>query len=143
MSTFTSQDFGAFADALADQDEGRHRDRLLVLLGCSGAVVTSQTLYAAIAGAMREYAVLRALGIRPAAHGRRGHGSIVLGRSVGNRDRSARGVWPGQPGRAAGAKVLLQAWLVGSVAGITLVMALVSGLVRFAAGSRETGESLR
>ena len=54
----------ADAAALADQDQGRHRPGLAAALGLLvGAVVTSQTLYAATAASLREYAVLRALGI--------------------------------------------------------------------------------
>jgi putative ABC transport system permease protein len=65
MSAFTSLDFSRRSQVhwLADTKAG-------VALGCSaflgllvGAVVTSQTLYAATAAARKEYAVLRALGV--------------------------------------------------------------------------------
>lgn len=131
MSAFTSQEF-----SVRSRMHWLTKTKAGIAIGYSallgllvGAVVTSQTLYAAIAGAMREYAVLRALGIprwRMAA--------AVMGQSfwVG-----VLGIALALPvvyglaslGEAAGAKVLLQAWLVGSVAGITLVMALISGLV--------------
>jgi putative ABC transport system permease protein len=93
-----------------------------------GGVVTSQTLYAATAASMREYAVLRALGIprwRMAA-------SVV-----------AQSFWVGLVGillalpaaevlgRFAdwlGAKVLLPWWLLGASAVVTMLVALLSGL---------------
>ncbi len=94
-----------------------------------GAVVTSQTLYAAVAAALREYAVLRALGIprwRLAA--------LVLAQSF----------WVGAAGvvlalpptfaleRAAdwlGVGVLLPAWLLAFAAAVTLGTAALSGLL--------------
>lgn len=93
-----------------------------------GAVVTSQTLYAATAGSMREFAVLRALGIprwRMAA--------MVVAQSF----------WVGVIGVALalpaaflaadladrlGVRVLLPWWLLVSATGVTLIMALLSGL---------------
>ena len=131
MSAFTSQEFSVRSRMhwLTKTKAGIAIGYSAILGLLVGAVVTSQTLYAAIAGAMREYAVLRALGIprwRMAA--------AVMGQSfwVG-----VLGILLSLPvvyglaslGEAAGAKVLLQAWLVGSVAAITLVMALLSGLV--------------
>jgi putative ABC transport system permease protein len=93
-----------------------------------GAVVTSQTLYAATAASLREYATLRALGIprwRIAA--------AVLAQSfwIGG-----AGIIIALPAAFAagrvvdmlGARAALPSWLVGSSAAITLVMALVSGL---------------
>jgi putative ABC transport system permease protein len=106
-----------------------------IALGCAaalgllvGAVVTSQTLYAATAASLREYAVLRALGIprwRMAA--------TVLAQSF----------WIGVAGiilalpaviglkefaDVLGAKVMLPEWLLASAGAVTMVMALVSGL---------------
>jgi putative ABC transport system permease protein len=93
-----------------------------------GAVVTSQTLYAAVAASLREYAILQALGIprwRMAA--------AVMAQSF----------WVGVIGVAlalptvfglarlaeiAGARVQLGAELLAAVAVLTLVMALASGL---------------
>ena len=93
-----------------------------------GLVVTSQTLYAATAASLREYAVLRALGIprwRMAA--------MVLAQSF----------WVGLFGivlampvifalgacaNFAGARVLLPNWLLISGNALTMAMALVSGL---------------
>jgi putative ABC transport system permease protein len=107
-----------------------------IALGCAavlgllvGAVVTSQTLYAATAASLREYAVLRALGIprwRMAA--------VVLVQSF----------WIGLAGvvvglvadfclaRIAGlfgVNIPLPWQLLAFAAGVTLVMALLSGLV--------------
>src|SRR5262249_18225783 len=95
-----------------------------------GAVVTSQTLYAATAASLREYAVLRALGIprwRMAA--------AVLAQSF----------WVGIIGIAlalpviylvsqgtdllGGAKVRLPYWLVGGTSLVTMAMAMISGLL--------------
>jgi putative ABC transport system permease protein len=93
-----------------------------------GAVVTSQTLYAATAASLREYAVLRALGIP------RWRMALLV---------VAQSFWVGVIGVALslpavhvlawgadelGVKVLLPLWLLGSAAGVTLAMALMSGL---------------
>jgi putative ABC transport system permease protein len=93
-----------------------------------GLVVTSQTLYAATAASLREYAVLRALGIprwRMAA--------MVVAQSF----------WVGLFGIAlampvvfvlgacanfAGARVLLPLWLIVGGNALTMAMALLSGL---------------
>jgi putative ABC transport system permease protein len=103
---------------------------VLSLLGLLvGAVVTGFTLYAATAASIREYAVLRALGIP-----RWRMGMAVMNQSfwVG-----VMGVAVGLPtmyglARAAEAagnlRVSLAPWLLGSVAVVTLAMALVSGL---------------
>jgi putative ABC transport system permease protein len=105
-------------------------------LGCSallgiivGAAVTSQTLYAATAASLREYAVLEALGIptwRMAA--------LVMAKSF----------WIGLFGlalavpvvalsaylvSALGTRALLPPWLWAGTAVLTLLMALVSGLL--------------
>lgn len=93
-----------------------------------GLVVTSQTLYAATAASLREYAVLRALGI---PHWRMA--AMVLTQSF----------WVGLFGIAlampvvftlgacanfAGARVLLPGWLFAGGNGLTMAMALLSGL---------------
>lgn len=93
-----------------------------------GLVVTRQTLYAATIAALREYAVLDALGIP-----RRRLAGLVLGKSL----------WIGLTGILVAlplvyalswaavivrTKVLLPPWLLFSSLGITLAMALVSGL---------------
>jgi putative ABC transport system permease protein len=93
-----------------------------------GAVVTSQTLYAATAASLREYAVLRALGIS------RWHmaGAVL-----------AQSFWIGVAGvvlalaaifviaptaQLLGAKVLVPLWLLGFTAVVTMLMAVLSGL---------------
>jgi putative ABC transport system permease protein len=93
-----------------------------------GAVVTSQTLYAATAASLREYAVLRALGVprwRMAA--------MVL----------AQAMWVGlagitiagpvvfslrQAARAGGVPLLLPAWLLALAVAVTMIMAMLSGI---------------
>jgi putative ABC transport system permease protein len=94
-----------------------------------GGVVTSQTLYAATAASMREYAVLRALGI---PRWRMALSVIAQSLWVG-----IIGVglvaWPAVEilARIAdwlGAKVLLPWWLLILSAAVTLVVALLSGL---------------
>lgn len=94
-----------------------------------GLVITSQTLYAATAAAIREYAVLRALGLP-----RWRIGALVLAQSF----------WIGLAGVAAalpmtlvlarlagiiGAEVLLPAWLLAGTILVTMAIALVSGLL--------------
>jgi putative ABC transport system permease protein len=94
-----------------------------------GAVVTSQTLYAATAVSMREYAMLRALGIP-----RRKMRGMVLAQSLWV---GVIGIGLGVPAvyslaeaaAALGAKVLVSPWLVAAAGIVTLVMALLSGLV--------------
>jgi putative ABC transport system permease protein len=93
-----------------------------------GLLITSGTLYAATVSSLREYAVLRALGIprwRMAGMVMTqalwvGLGGIAIAlplifalAAVGNR---------------AGASVLLPAWLLALGSGLTLAMALLSGL---------------
>ncbi len=103
---------------------------VLSLLGLLvGAVVTGFTLYAATAASIREYAVLRALGIP-----RWRMGLAVMSQSfwVG-----VLGVVVGIPTMyglaraaevAANLRVSLAPWLLGSVAVVTLGMALSSGV---------------
>ncbi len=101
---------------------------LAALLGLLvGAVVTSQTLYAATIASLKEYAVLRALGIP-----RWRMAMTVLAQSF----------WVGVAGVALAvpfiwslsivgnefAKVLLPEWLWGGAIGVTMTMALLSGL---------------
>jgi putative ABC transport system permease protein len=93
-----------------------------------GAVVTSQTLYAAVAAQLREYAVLRALGIP-----RWRMGMTVLAQSfwVG-----LIGVCLALPAAFAlaevadrlGVRVMLPPELLTAAVGITMVMAMMSGL---------------
>ncbi len=93
-----------------------------------GAVVTSQTLYSATAASLKEYAVLRALGIP-----RWRMGLMVLSQSfwVG-----ASGIVIAFPpiygiaflGTEVGAKVLLPYWLLLGACTVTMTMAMLSGL---------------
>ena len=94
-----------------------------------GAVVTSQTLYAATAASMKEYAVLRALGIP------RWRMMVTV---------MAQSFWIGVAGVAValptifilarfgediGAKILLPWQLLAGAVGVTMFMALMSGLL--------------
>jgi putative ABC transport system permease protein len=93
-----------------------------------GAVVTSQTLYAATAAARREYAVLQALGIP-----RWRMMAAVLAQSfwvgVAGLALAVPAVWVLiVAAEALGAKVLLYDWLLALAAGVTMAMALLSGL---------------
>jgi len=93
-----------------------------------GLVVTSQTLYAATAASLREYAVLRALGIprwRMAA--------MVLAQSFWVGIFGVALAMPvifllGACANFAGAHVLLPRWLFAAGNGLTMAMALLSGL---------------
>jgi putative ABC transport system permease protein len=92
-----------------------------------GAVVTSQTLYAATAASMREYAVLRALGI---PRWRIARAVLAQAFWVG-----AAGVLLALPmiyglrelGHLASVKIDLYWWLVSAAALITMIMAMCSG----------------
>jgi putative ABC transport system permease protein len=103
---------------------------LAALLGlCVGMVVTSQTLYSATIASLKEYAVLRALGIP-----RWRMGVMVLAQSfwVG-----MSGIGVAVPfiygiaylGSEAGAKIMLPWWLMVGAINVTMVMALVSGVL--------------
>jgi putative ABC transport system permease protein len=136
MSVFTSDDF-----SFRTQRQWLQKTKAGIALGVAaalgllvGAVVTSQTLYAATAASLREYAVLRALGIP-----RWRMASAVLAQSF----------WVGIFGIALAVpvayllgelidlaflknilmKVLVERWwLVPAAAMVTMVMAMVSGL---------------
>jgi len=106
-----------------------------IALGCAaalgllvGAVVTSQTLYAATAASIREYAVLQALGIPRW----RMAGSVlaqafwigVIGIAL-----AAPAVYGLQGGAdALGARILLPFALLAIAVSVTMTMALLSGL---------------
>jgi putative ABC transport system permease protein len=130
LSAFTSAEF-----SLRSRLHWLIKTKAGIAMGCAavlgllvGAVVTSQTLYAATAASLKEYAVLRALGIP-----RWRMVATVLAQSF----------WVGLIGLAltvpivlvlvevAGfleAKVLLPGWLMGVAAAVTMFMALISGL---------------
>jgi putative ABC transport system permease protein len=92
-----------------------------------GAVVTSQTLYGASVASLREYAVLRALGI---PHRRLRW--LVLGQSfwvtlVGLMLALPLTVILAHIARPLNVEVLLPPWLVAAVGGLTLAVGLLSG----------------
>jgi len=94
-----------------------------------GAVITSQTLYAAAAGQMKEYAVLRAMGIP-----RRRIAQTILAQAfavgLAGVAVAAAAIQPlAVLIRAQGANLLLPWWLLTAAGGLTLVMATVSGLL--------------
>ncbi len=94
-----------------------------------GAVVTSQTLYAATAASLKEYAVLRALGIP-----RWRMAMTVLAQSFWVGVAGVGLAIPtvfllGHFGNQIGAKVLLPWWLLSSATVLTMAMALLSGLL--------------
>jgi putative ABC transport system permease protein len=94
-----------------------------------GLVITSQTLYAAVTTALREYAVLRALGLprwRIAA--------LVLAQSFwiglgGVATSLPMAVALARLAGAIGAEVLLPAWLLVGTIIVTMAIALASGLL--------------
>src|SRR6185312_6852144 len=93
-----------------------------------GLVVTSQTLYAATAASLREYAVLRALGIP-----RWRMGAMVLAQSFWVGIFGVALAMPviftlGACANFAGAHVLLPPWLFAGGNALTMAMALLSGL---------------
>src|SRR5579875_3016488 len=112
------------------------RTRIGVALGLTavlallvGLVITSQTLYAAVTSSLREYAVLRALGLP-----RWRIMALVFAQSF----------WIGLAGVATsvpmtlalarlagaiGAEVLLPAWLLAGTITVTMTIAIVSGLL--------------
>jgi putative ABC transport system permease protein len=130
LSAFTREEFSArtqfFWATRTEAGIGMGFTALLSLL--VGMAITSQTLYAATAAALREYAVLRALGIP-----RWRMAGMVMAQSL----------WVGMAGIAlalplilalaaggagAGARVVLPLWLFALGSGLTLAMALASGL---------------
>jgi putative ABC transport system permease protein len=93
-----------------------------------GAVVTSQTLYAAVAAQLREYAVLRALGIP-----RWRMAMAVLAQSfwvglIGICLAIPAAFGLAEVADRLGVRVMLPAELLGAAIGITMLMAMLSGL---------------
>ena len=130
MTAFTSEEF-----SLRSRLHWLTKTKAGVALGCAaalgllvGAVVTSQTLYAATAASLRELAVLRALGI---PRWRMAGQVMAQALWVGLAGVALAG--PGIAGLASGAgalgvPLLLPAWLLAGAGAVTLAMALVSGL---------------
>jgi putative ABC transport system permease protein len=131
MSTFTKEDF-----SYRTRMQWLLKTKAGIALGVAaalgllvGAVVTSQTLYAATAASLREYAVLRALGIprwRMAAAVLAQSfwvGIIGIGLALPIVYLMREGTdWLG------GVQILLPYRLVGGTAVVTMGMALISGL---------------
>jgi putative ABC transport system permease protein len=93
-----------------------------------GAVVTSQTLYAATVASLREFAVLRALGIP-----RWRMALMVMAQSFWIGIIGVSLALPAVHGLAEladhlGVRVLLPTWLQGAATGVTLAMAMLAGL---------------
>ena len=130
MSAFVSEDFSR-----RSRLHWLTKTKAGIALGCAaalgllvGAIVTSQTLYAATAASLKEYAVLRALGVprwRMAA--------TVL----------AQAFWVGLAGigiagpavyglreaaQAGGVPLLVPGWLLGIAIAVTMIMAMLSGI---------------
>jgi putative ABC transport system permease protein len=93
-----------------------------------GAVVTSQTLYSATAASLKEYAVLRALGIP-----RWRMAMMVISQSFWVGIAGIAVALPGIYGLAYLAsevvKVMLPMWLLGGACAITMTMAMLSGFL--------------
>lgn len=130
MSSYASRDFSIRTRMhwLTQSKAGIALAFTAVLALLVGLVVTSQTLYAATLASMREYAVLRALGIprwRVAAmvmlqSAWIGVAGVIV--SVPATVALARGA------DAVGAKVTLPPWLLAAVVALTMALSLVSGL---------------
>lgn len=131
MSSFTSQEF-----SLRSRIHWLTKTKAGVALGYAallglmvGAVVTSQTLYAATMAAVREYATLLALGIP-----RWRLAVTVLTQSLWVGVLGVAVALPasflfGEAANLAGAKVMLPPVILGGAGVITLVMALAAGLM--------------
>jgi putative ABC transport system permease protein len=131
LSAFTSREFAWHSEIhwLTTTGAGIALGYTALLGLLVGAVVTSQTLYAATAGALREYAVLRALGIP-----RWRMAGAVMTQSFWIGVLGIACAVPAVYGLArlaelAGTRVLLSWTLFGAVSALTLVMALGSGLL--------------
>ena len=131
LSGYTSADFSQRTRLhwLTQTPGGLATVLMVALALLVGAVVTRQALYAATIASVREYALLRALGIR-----QRRIATFVLGQSLGV---GVAGVLVALPLIAGlgqlvavliGARMLLPWWLLGTFLGLTLLMAALSGL---------------
>jgi putative ABC transport system permease protein len=131
VSAFTSEEF-----SLRSRMHWLTKTKAGIALGYAaalgllvGAVVTYQTLYAATVASLREFAVLRALGIP-----RWRMATLVMAQSFWVGIIGVALSVPAVHGLAMladnlGVRVLLPLWLIGSAAGVTLVTALGSGLI--------------
>jgi putative ABC transport system permease protein len=130
MAAFTSGEF-----SLRSRLHWLVKTKAGIAMGCAavlgllvGAVVTSQTLYAATAASLREFSVLRALGIP-----RWRMKAAVLAQSfwvgLAGLVLALPAVWVlAGVAEMLGAKVIVPAELLGAAAAVTLLMVFVSGL---------------
>jgi len=130
LSAFTSEEF-----SLRSRLHWLTKTKAGIALGFAaalgllvGAVVTSQTLYAATVASIREFAVLRALGIP-----RWRIATTIMAQSFWVGVAGLTFAFPAIFAVANGAgalrvPVLLPAWLLGLTLALTLAMALLSGL---------------
>jgi putative ABC transport system permease protein len=131
LSAFTSPEFSRRTRVhwLTETPGGLATVLMAGLALLVGAVVTRQALYAATIASVREYALLRALGIR-----RRRIATFVLGQSLGVGLAGVSLALPliavlGQVmALVVGVRMLLPWWLLGTFLAITVLMALLSGL---------------
>jgi putative ABC transport system permease protein len=130
MSVFASHEF-----ALRSRFHWLFRTGAGIALGFAallgllvGAVVTSQTLYAATVASLREFAVLRALGIP-----RKRIAGTVVAQSFWIGVAGVLLAWPAVVSLSplahlVGARLQIQPWLLALTVLVTLGMALLSGL---------------
>jgi putative ABC transport system permease protein len=130
LSAFTSDEFSLRTRWywLTETNAGIGMGCTAALALLVGLVVTSQTLYAATIASLREYAVLRALGIS-----RWRMGAMVLAQSFWVGLFGIAVAMPvifalGSAANFAGARVVLPTWLFAGGNALTMAMALVSGL---------------
>ena len=131
MSVLSSPDF-----SLQTRLYWLTRTRIGIALGLTsvlalivGLVITSQTLYAATAASLREYAVLRALGLP-----RWRISTLVLAQSFwiglgGVAASVPAALLLGRFARVIGAEVQLPVWVLAATIAMTMTIALVSGLL--------------
>ncbi len=130
MSVFTSREFSFRSQMhwLMKTKAGIAMGYAALLGLLVGVVVTSQTLYAAVTGSLREYAVLRALGIP-----RWRMGMTVVAQSFWVGISGVLLAWPtvfvlARIADAVGVRVDLPWWLLAAAGSVTLSMAVLSGL---------------
>jgi putative ABC transport system permease protein len=131
MSVFTSDDFSNRTRLywLTATKSGLAVGWSAILGLLVGVAVTSQTLYAATAASLREYAVLSALGVP-----RWRMSLAVLGQAVWVGGLGVVVALPMIAGltiliEAIGGKVLIPLWLLGGATALTMAMATGSGLM--------------
>jgi putative ABC transport system permease protein len=130
LSAFTSEEFSLQSRLywLTKTKAGLALGWTAILGLLVGAAITGQTLSAVTAASLREYAVLRAMGIP-----RWRMAVVVVGQCFGVGLAGAALALPAVSGLAlvadlAGAQVLLPAWLLAGMVVVTLIVALLSGL---------------